>query len=181
MTTPARRRLVRDFKRLSTDLPYGTCAFPLDDDIFQWKGVIYGPKGTSFENGVYELQMQFSENYPDIPPHVTFITPIFHPNIYTNGDICLDVLQNRWVSSYDIIAILASLQSLLDEPNPLSPANVKAAHYYMHDRLAYEREVRRNVEISWICRSGHKLVNPLTDQSSSNTTITTTTTTTTST
>ncbi|CAN0597534.1 unnamed protein product, partial [Laminaria digitata] len=50
-------------------------------------------------------------------------TDRFHPNIYNNGQICLDILQNQWSPIYDICAILTSIQSLLCDPNPASPAN----------------------------------------------------------
>ena len=51
--------------------------------------------------------------------------------------ICLDILQNRWSPTYDVSAILTSIQSLLDEPNPNSPANSVAAQlvslYYLRN------------------------------------------------
>jgi len=43
---------------------------------------------------------------------------MFHPNIYANGELCLDILQNRWSPTYDVAAILTSVQSLLNDPNP---------------------------------------------------------------
>jgi ubiquitin-conjugating enzyme E2 A len=43
---------------------------------------------------------------------------MFHPNIYNNGELCLDILQNRWSPTYDVAAILTSVQSLLNDPNP---------------------------------------------------------------
>ena len=55
---------------------------------------------------------------------------MFHPNIYTNGSICLDILQHNWSPIYDVCAILTSIQSLLTDPNPNSPANVQAAKLY---------------------------------------------------
>jgi ubiquitin-protein ligase len=43
---------------------------------------------------------------------------MFHPNVYHTGELCLDILQNRWSPTYDVAAILTSIQSLLHDPNP---------------------------------------------------------------
>ncbi len=50
------------------------------------------------------------------------LTPLAHrsPNVYANGELCLDILQNRWSPTYDVSAILTSIQSLLHDPNPNS-------------------------------------------------------------
>ena len=42
------------------------------------------------------------------------------------------------------------LQSLLDEPNPNSPANNLAAQLYQENRREYEKKVKVIVEESWI-------------------------------
>ncbi len=55
---------------------------------------------------------------------------MFHPNIYNDGRICLDILQNQWSPVYDVWAILTSIRSLLADPNPASPANNTAAKMY---------------------------------------------------
>ena len=36
----------------------------------------------------------------------------FHPNVYASGDLCLDILQNRWSPTYDVAAILTSYDPL---------------------------------------------------------------------
>lgn len=78
-----------------------------------------------------------------------FITKLFHPNIYQDGSICLDILQNQWSPIYDVSAILTSIQSLLTDPNPNSPANSEAARLYTENKRVYEKKVKEMVEKSW--------------------------------
>ncbi len=74
---------------------------------------------------------------------------MFHPNVYLDGSICLDILQNQWSPIYDIAAILTSIQSLLCDPNPNSPANSEAAQLFQSNKREYNRRVRECVEQSW--------------------------------
>ena len=70
---------------------------------------------------------EFTESYPNKPPSVRFTSKMFHPNgreyscivslktnlfflVYADGGICLDILQNRWSPTYDVSAILTSIQ-----------------------------------------------------------------------
>mmetsp|Transcript_17923 Transcript_17923/g.26840 ORF Transcript_17923/g.26840 Transcript_17923/m.26840 type:complete len:206 (-) Transcript_17923:100-717(-) len=149
MTTPSQRRLMRDFKRLQGDPPQGVTAAPEEQNILKWNAVIFGPDDTPWEGGTFKLTLEFTEDYPNKPPKVVFITKMFHPNIYANGQICLDILQNQWSPIYDIAAILTSIQSLLTDPNPNSPANVEAAKLYQSNRREYDRKVMQFVEDSW--------------------------------
>ena len=75
---------------------------------------------------------------------------MFHPNVYANGELCLDILQNRWSPTYDVAAILTSIQSLLHDPNPNSPANAEAAQLYRENMKEYVRRVKATVEESWL-------------------------------
>eukprot|EP00887_Chlorella_sp_A99_P006130 scaffold22.g6130.t1 len=86
---------------------------------------------------------------PPQAPVVKFKTRMYHPNIYADGGICLDILQNQWSPIYDVSAILTSIQSLLSDPNPNSPANSEAARLYNEDRKEYNRRVKEVVESSW--------------------------------
>ncbi|CAO3608953.1 unnamed protein product [Cunninghamella blakesleeana] len=136
MSTPTRRRLMRDFKRLQSNPPGGVSGAPCSDNIMMWNAVIFGPADTPFE-------------MPNKPPSVKFVSKMFHPNVYANGELCLDILQNRWSPTYDVAAILTSIQSLLHDPNPNSPANAEAANLYRENRKEYVRRVREIVECSW--------------------------------
>ena len=120
---------MRDFQRIQTDPPEGVTAAPLEDDIMKWNAVIFGPEDTIWEGATLKLNMVFTEDYPQHPPKVSFVTKVFHPNVYANGNICIDILQNQWTSIYDISSILTSIQSLLTDPNPNSPANADVRDY----------------------------------------------------
>ncbi|KAA1117753.1 Ubiquitin-conjugating enzyme E2 2 [Puccinia graminis f. sp. tritici] len=150
MSTASRRRLIRDFKRLSSDPPGGISGAPCPDNIMIWNAVIFGPADTPFEDGTFRLILTFDESYPNKPPTVKFLSKMFHPNVYANGELCLDILQNRWSPTYDVAAILTSVQSLLHDPNPNSPANAEAANLYRDNMKDYIKKVRATVEASWI-------------------------------
>uniref|UniRef100_A0A3Q3BAY5 E2 ubiquitin-conjugating enzyme n=1 Tax=Kryptolebias marmoratus TaxID=37003 RepID=A0A3Q3BAY5_KRYMA len=163
MSTPARRRLMRDFKRLQEDPPTGVSGAPSENNIMLWNAVIFGLLCPSFcfspcnfgvpphtSAGTFKLLIEFSEEYPNKPPTVRFVSRMFHPNVYADGSICLDILQNRWSPTYDVSSILTSIQSLLDEPNPNSPANSQAAQLYQENKREYEKRVSAIVEQSWV-------------------------------
>ncbi len=49
------------------------------------------------QNGIFHLLLRFSDKYPMEPPNIQFTSKIFHPNVYLDGTICLDVLtQEKW-------------------------------------------------------------------------------------
>lgn len=61
----------------------------------------------------YKLTLEFPHSYPYSAPIVRFATPCFHPNVDTGGNICLDILKDKWSALYDVRTILLSIQSLL--------------------------------------------------------------------
>ena len=67
---------------------------------------------------------------------------MFHPNVYVDGRICIDILKSQWSPIFDIGHILISIQSLLSDPNPDSPANPEASKLFQEDRREYNRRVR---------------------------------------
>lgn len=111
--------------------------------------VIIGPADTPFEDGTFRLMLNFDEGYPNKAPNVRFVSQMFHPNVYATGDLCLDILQNRWSPTYDVAAILTSIQSLLNDPNTQSPANAEASTLYKENKREYSKRVRETVEKSW--------------------------------
>ncbi|CAM0880892.1 unnamed protein product [Alopecurus aequalis] len=107
------RRLQSELMALMMGGDPGVSAFPEGDNIFQWIGTIDGSAATAYEGTSYRLALAFPSDYPYKPPKVRFETPCFHPNVDTHGNICLDILQDKWSSAYDVRTILLSIQSLL--------------------------------------------------------------------
>lgn len=66
-----------------------------------------------YEDLSFRLSLEFPSGYPYQAPTVKFETPCYHPNVDKSGNICLDILKEKWSALYDVRTILLSLQSLL--------------------------------------------------------------------
>lgn len=134
-------RLTRELAKLSKENVDGV-EILANNDIYNWKAVIDGPKDTPFENGKFHLELKFYDDYPVKPPSVKFSTQMFHPNIYKDGKICVDILQREWSPAQNIRTILISIRSLLLDPNPDSPANRDAAKLFVSNKEEYYKKVK---------------------------------------
>ena len=84
-------------------------------NIYHWDVTLDGPKDTPYEGGIFKLSVDIPEDYPFKPPKILFITQIYHPNISTEGKICLSVLSNSWSPAVTIILALKSIITLLQD------------------------------------------------------------------
>ena len=114
-------RLKKEYEELQkNDIPNISAGLK-NGNLYEWEAVILGPDGTPYSNGVFHLNVSISSDYPFKPPIVIFKTKIYHPNINSAGNICLDILKNNWNASLTISKILLSICSLLSDPNPEDP------------------------------------------------------------
>ncbi len=97
-------------------------------NLMKWEAGIPGKVGTIWGGGLFRLSMEFSDEYPLKPPKCKFVPPLFHPNIYPSGTVCLSILNEEedWRPAITIKQILQGIQELLDSPNPKSPAQAEA-------------------------------------------------------
>ena len=76
-----------------------------------------------------------------------FVPPLFHPNVYPSGTVCLSILNEdeAWKPAITVRELLLGIQDLLNEPNPESPAQADAYNLFRKDRVEYEKRVKRVV------------------------------------
>lgn len=67
--------------------------------------------GTPYTGGAFRVKLILGKEFPQGPPKAYFLTKIFHPNVATNGEICVNTLKKDWKPDLGIKHIL--LVSLL--------------------------------------------------------------------
>lgn len=86
----------------------------------------FGPEECIWEGAIFKLKLTFTSDYPSKPPKVSnfkktwknliltskvrFISTVFHPNVYADGSICLDIIQDKWSPIYNVVTILVSIR-----------------------------------------------------------------------
>ncbi|KYN33082.1 Ubiquitin-conjugating enzyme E2-17 kDa, partial [Trachymyrmex septentrionalis] len=131
-----------ELQDLGRDPPAQCSAGPVGDDLFHWQATIMGPPDSPYQGGVFFLTIHFPTDYPFKPPKVAFTTRIYHPNINSNGSICLDILRSQWSPALTISKVLLSICSLLCDPNPDDPLVPEIARIYKTDREKYNELAR---------------------------------------
>lgn len=81
---------------------------------------------------VTRLQISLPARYPFVEPAVTVNTPIYHPNVYTSGRVCLGL---KWLPTNGLDLLVKRLAQIIAfDPvilNEKSPANGAALTWYI--------------------------------------------------
>ena len=131
--TRAQMRVLRELKSIHEDdtTPY-LSVVPIDGNLGNCLASMEGSPGTPYEDGVFWLHFEYPETYPLRPPVITFLTPVYHPNI-VNGRICLDILENSWTPCLQTQTLLLSILSVLHHPILDDPLVPQIAQKYEED------------------------------------------------
>ncbi|KAG7277437.1 hypothetical protein CRUP_016340 [Coryphaenoides rupestris] len=138
----ALKRIQKELNDLQRDPPAQCSAGPVGEDLFHWQATIMGPSDSPYQGGVFFLTIHFPTDYPFKPPKIAFTTKIYHPNINSNGSICLDILRSQWSPALTVSKVLLSICSLLCDPNPDDPLVPDIAHLYKADKSRYNKTAR---------------------------------------
>ena len=157
MSNFSKALLKKQFKDINKASDLGLSVGLVDENNFyKWSVVIFGPTETIYEGGFFRAILTFPDDYPNSPPQMQFTTKMWHPNIYKDGKVCISILhppgtdkfneqekaEERWRPSLGAEEILLSVISMLNDPNPDSPANIDAAVMFRKNREEYNSKVR---------------------------------------
>jgi ubiquitin-conjugating enzyme E2 Z len=133
------KRMVKDvkdiIKRPLTD--NGIIYSHSDENMLKGYAIIFGPKDTIYENGVYFFEFDFPKDYPFSPPKLTYLTnngkTRFNPNLYRNGKVCISILNTwrgpGWTSCMSIRTVLLTLITLFHNKPLLNEPGITEKHH----------------------------------------------------
>lgn len=156
----AEKILMNEYKALSKET--WTNISLVNENIFEWSvALIVLNPDSLYYGGYFKAKMTFPQNYPYQPPDFVFERPIWHPNVYPNGRLCISILHQpgedmmsgemageRWSPVQRVESVLISILSLLDDAECSSPANVDAGVQLRNDPDGYKTRVAEDREKS---------------------------------
>lgn len=155
------KRLQKEYREL-TSKPYDEFSVALkEDNIYSWDIIIFGPSDTPYEGGMFKSVMEFPMEYPNKPPVLKFLSEIYHPNIHTDGKVCISILHEgedqwgyestaeRWNPIHGVSSVIMSVISMLSDPNDESPANIDAAVMWRENYDEFKKKVYQCVAKSF--------------------------------
>ncbi|RYY88410.1 ubiquitin-conjugating enzyme family protein [archaeon] len=106
-------RLQKEIQSFMASPPHN-CKLSVGQNIRSWVVTLKGVEGTVFAGEEYKLKLIFPKEYPSKPPSVYFLKPVpRHQHVYSNGDICLNLLGRDWSPAMTAEGLVVSILSML--------------------------------------------------------------------
>jgi len=121
-------RLQKELRSFVTNPPEG-CTLAVGGNMRSWVVTMVGADGTLYAGEKYRLKMVFPKEYPSKPPSVYFLKPTpRHQHVYSNGDICLNLLGHDWRPTMTAQLLVTSIRSMLSSAKEKKLPQDNAAH-----------------------------------------------------
>lgn len=143
---------MKELDMLAREPGPGISCWPINpDDINNLQAQIQGPQDSPYAGGTFLLSLKIPDRYPFEPPLVRFTTPIYHPNIDSDGRICLDTLkmqpQGSWSPSININTLLLTIRMLMGAPNADDGLVPDITEEYKRDRALWRRKALEHTQL----------------------------------
>ncbi|UOH80891.1 hypothetical protein LQV05_003551 [Cryptococcus neoformans] len=165
MSSTSVRRIQKELATLMSSPPVNITVVPDEANLQIWKARITGPvglyrslflnnarellginagvhlqPGTPYAKGTFTVSVEFTKEYPFKPPVIKFETRTYHPNIDSDGNICIGLLKTeQWKPATKMDYVLREIYNLLAEPNPDDPLVTSIAEQYRTDRKTFDK------------------------------------------
>ena len=126
---------------------------PTKAECFDWSSTY--PKGPSTISPAQQrlplpppdaFPCPLRRSYPLDPPSVSFLTPLYHPNVDERGRICLDTLslppKGCWSPALTLGSLLTTIHQLMAYPNGQDGLVREVADVYNGDRATFNRTAK---------------------------------------
>lgn len=144
------RDLVRNIDSFSNGQASIAESPPEEEDTLTIIYINISPNDGPYKGGTFKFKFDLSDDYPDIsPPKINCLTKVYHPNIdqiddYSEGDICLNLLDELWTPELTLEDYIQGLLFLFYNPNIEDPLN--PAFHGGESEDEFEDNVRRSMK-----------------------------------
>ena len=147
-------RVFKEYHELNR-YPISNCGITVglenEDSYKDWRITMSGPRDSIYKGGLFLLNAHFSDNYPNEPPEVYFMTPIYHLNVNPKaprnegdeslGHICISTL-NWWKPEYKMREVLYNIYQLFYCDNSTSGYGIERIKEYNEDIATFEEKAK---------------------------------------
>jgi ubiquitin-conjugating enzyme E2 D/E len=86
-------------------------------DLLNWEATIQNLDDPRHRGKKYRLSIEVPGNYPFVAPRIRFIDRVHCENVFYDGELCLDILNDQWSPAYTLWSLLEAIASVLtDKP-----------------------------------------------------------------
>ena len=118
-----------------------------EDKICKWKVTILGAKDSSYKGALFYMEFTFQNDYPEKPPKIRFLTPIYHLNVNSRNDQELGLIQPNlinkwWNSSNNIMELASKIFTLFYFQYPEYAFEIERAKEYKENKSLFEEKAK---------------------------------------
>eukprot|EP01117_Protostelium_nocturnum_P001774 TRINITY_DN1220_c0_g1_i1.p1 TRINITY_DN1220_c0_g1~~TRINITY_DN1220_c0_g1_i1.p1 ORF type:complete len:228 (-),score=72.36 TRINITY_DN1220_c0_g1_i1:52-735(-) len=142
-TNAAQLRVQKDMSEMDP-IPGTKLNIPDPDNLMKFE-VQIKPTDGLYQAALFQFNVDIPTTYPYEPPKVLCQTLVYHPNIDSDGKVCLNILRQEWMPVLSLGSVIYGLMTLFLEPNPDDPLDKEVAKLMVEKPKDFERNVRESL------------------------------------